>query len=49
MGDDDVIWIVQGNHGRVPVLANSEEEAKNRYVEKFSNRISDEEDVTDEE
>jgi hypothetical protein len=49
MDDDDTVWIVQGNHGRVPVFADSVDEAKDRYVQKFAKRIADEEDVTDDE
>lgn len=37
--DDDETWfVVQGNHGRVPLLAANEEEAKDRYVAKFASR-----------
>ena len=39
MDDEDTIWIVQGNYGRVPILADTEEEAKNRYVARFLHEI----------
>ncbi|MDN4162952.1 hypothetical protein [Nocardioides abyssi] len=51
MMDGEAVKIVQGMYGRTPIIANTDEEAADRYVEKYRNRIKqDEEDepVTDE-
>ena len=47
MEEDDTIYIVQGPYGRVPILADTEEEAADRYVQKFLGEIEEDEAVTE--
>lgn len=42
MDDGDKVMIVQGSYGRVPILANDAEEAKDRYLEKFHKQVTEE-------
>lgn len=50
-GTMDSIFVVQGAYGRCPIIADTEEEAVDRYVEKYLGRaaLESEIEVTDEE
>lgn len=39
--DDETVWIVQGRYGRKPIIADTAEEALDRYI--LLNHVEDEE------
>lgn len=41
--DDETVFVVQGSFGRVPIIADTAEEAKDAYVEKYAVEIKREE------
>lgn len=49
--DDDETWfVIQGPYGRVPILADTAEEAVDRYISKFLHEIEEiEEEIVTEE
>lgn len=38
MDPDDTLWVVQGPHGRMPILADDEESAVRRYFDKNADK-----------
>ena len=43
LDEDETLFVVQGPYGRVPLLADTEEEAVDRYVARFLHEIEEDE------
>ena len=39
--DGETVWIVQGALGRIPIIADSEEEALDGYIERYIHRAEE--------